>query len=1726
MDKESEGRKKETGRNPEEIYRSMRGDIPVGIFRSTLEGKILSVNPALVKMFGYSCEEEILALSAWNPYVDPDQRRQLLERLRSDGAVSDFEIEVRDKTGSVLWVSVNGRAVKDGDGNMAYLDGTIQDITERKLSEDALKKQLKYEEALSFISQVLLETEDFNREVKSVLAELLGVLDVDRIHLFEHFEDPQHGTCARLTGQAVGEGPIPRMGLPQFQKFCYKDLSPHLLDRLLTGEAVGGAVSELPRKEKELLSSQGIRSVLMVPIHSGKILWGLIGLADTQQERIWNQRDIKLVQRVASVMGTVLERGGAEEEVRYRMEFENLITAISTSFVNLAPREIDAGIDSALNVIGEFVEADRCYLFQFSKDATRMSNTYEWCADGIEPQLENLQDLPVNDFPWFMAQISRGDVVHCPRVSELGEEASAEKVEWEAEDIQSLINVPMVFESEVVGFIGFDSVRKEKKWSESTIALLRIVGEMFANALDRKRSEEALRRQAEDLALINDLNNAANQGASLDDIATLLAERTKEIFSGFGAGIYLLTRDKKNLELLNVVLPKPVINTLERITGNRISNFRFPLKEGDFYSRALLTGKSQLVNDPRTLYRFVEGYIPDGPSKKNIHQIIKDMKLGSLINVPLGAGEDILGFMNVSRRTPLNEDDLSRLETLGRQVTTIIKRKLAEEKEREYLHNLWFLSQTAMDFVEQTAEEDIYAYIADRLGELVPEAYIALASFDETTNALRGRSFVGLGEELEKTLSILGRDPMEMRISIQEEFKANLLAKKIQNFTGSLYDLTQGALSRSASSALEKHLGVGKVYAMGLVRQGRLLGVAVILTRKGKELGNQGIVEAFINEASVALQRKLAEERERRYFHNQEFLAQTALEFVALKPEQDIYQYIVERLQELIDGAVFIAAASFDEIEDQFRLRGIWGLEERIEKIVKLIGKDPVGMPFSMKERSKVQMFAGRLGKVSGDLRDLTRGSIPEAITRAFLDIFGIENMYSIGFSRHGRLLGTTAIIMAKGTKLSNKEVVEAFMNQAAVALQRRRAEEREKEYLKNLDFLSRAALDFVDLETEDDIYTYICQKLKQLIGEGVVAVVSFDHATQTFTSRSVQGFGDSLRKVIKILGRDPEGIILPGSSEVIDKLNTGKLVRFEKGLYQLSQGAIPKAAGATLETMFDLGEIISIGFTTQSTLLGAAVILNPRNITLNNQATIESFANQASVVLRRRRAEEALRESEQRLSLHVQQTPLGVIEWNLDFEVVKWNPAAEQIFGYTQEEALNHHAADLIVPDSAKEHVDGVWKALLMQKGGNRSTNENITKDGRTIQCEWYNTPLVDAEGKVIGVASLVQDITKRRLAEEALEENRRELAEINQMLQQVLDTIPVRIFWKDRESVYLGCNQLFARDSGLNDPSELIGKTDYDMGWREQAELYRSDDAQVINSGEAKLNYEEPQTTPDGKRIWLRTSKVPLRDIDGRIIGVLGTYEDITERKKTEEQLIRASKLASVGVLAAGIAHQVNNPLATMMFGASALRDLLINQHELPDPVKQKVTRFLSTLDEQIERTRNVVSGLLSFTQTRRSEIKPTDVNLSVRRAVNFISTNLRSPGIEKDISLADNLPWVCADPVALEEVLVNVIQNAYEAMGTEGRLSLSTEDAGEDMIRIIVADTGSGIPPERREEIFEPLYTTKDEEKGTGVGLSVSVMLLERFGGRIWVEDNPSGGAMFIVEVPKAKEEVNES
>ncbi|MBI5141020.1 MAG: EAL domain-containing protein [Nitrospirae bacterium] len=185
-----------------------------------------------------------------------------------------------------------------------------------------------------------------------------------------------------------------------------------------------------------------------------------------------------------------------EDELVFRLAFEHLVSDISTGFIDLDASMMDQGVDEALKRIGEFTGVDRSYVFLFRGDGSTMDNTHEWCADGIGHEICNLKGVSIEaEVPWFMKTLLRDGVVHVPDISRLPREASADRLHFEQQGIQSLIVVVMRYRGEVKGFLGFDSVRDKLCWGADTIQLLRLAGEIIINAIERKRAENALRRE-------------------------------------------------------------------------------------------------------------------------------------------------------------------------------------------------------------------------------------------------------------------------------------------------------------------------------------------------------------------------------------------------------------------------------------------------------------------------------------------------------------------------------------------------------------------------------------------------------------------------------------------------------------------------------------------------------------------------------------------------------------------------------------------------------------------------------------------------------------------------------------------------------------------------------------------------------------------------------------------------------------------------------------------------------------------------------------------------------------------------------------------------------------------------------------------------------------------------------------------------------------------------------
>jgi len=285
-----------------------------------------------------------------------------------------------------------------------------------------------------------------------------------------------------------------------------------------------------------------------------------------------------------------------------------------------------------------------------------------------------------------------------------------------------------------------------------------------------------------------------------------------------------------------------------------------------------------------------------------------------------------------------------------------------------------------------------------------------------------------------------------------------------------------------------------------------------------------------------------------------------------------------------------------------------------------------------------------------------------------------------------------------------------------------------------------------------------------------------------------------------------------------------------------------------------------------------------------NKDGQINSFITSIIDITERKQTEEAAKLQTQKLENILEGTNVGTWDWNIQTGSVVFNERWAVIMGRTLQDLkpidintwINSvHPEDLPAANAALEkHFKGELEYFYVEF-------RQPHKDGSWV---WVNSrgKVVERtqDGKPLQMSGTHLDITRRKQVEKQFQES-------STLLTEILNTIPIRVFWKDLESNYLGCNLPFAHDAGLKKPEEVVGKTDYQLFVAEHAENFRADDRLVMDSGIAKIGFEEPQVNKEGLDHWLRTSKVPIKDKDDLIIGVLGTYEDISERKQTEVEL-----------------------------------------------------------------------------------------------------------------------------------------------------------------------------------------------------------------------------------------------
>jgi PAS domain S-box-containing protein len=495
--------------------------------------------------------------------------------------------------------------------------------------------------------------------------------------------------------------------------------------------------------------------------------------------------------------------------------------------------------------------------------------------------------------------------------------------------------------------------------------------------------------------------------------------------------------------------------------------------------------------------------------------------------------------------------------------------------------------------------------------------------------------------------------------------------------------------------------------------------------------------------------------------------------------------------------------------------------------------------------------------------------------------------------------------------------------------------------------------------------------------------------------------------------------------------------------------------------------------------------------------------------IAQRKQAESALEESQGRMAGIIESAMDAIVTVDSSQRIILFNSAAEKMFGYSSEEALGQPLERIIPPRFRRDHQQHIEEfgqtKVTKRSMGSLGAVYGLRANGEEFPIEASISQMESNGQKLFTV--ILRDITERRRAEE-------KLIEQAALLNQAQDAILVRgldnriLFWNQ------GAEHIFGWTA-----EEAIGRDVKEL-------IYRADLSQFEDANRAVVKDEEwagelNQVTKDGKRVITECRWTLVRDADGQPKSVLAINTDITERKRLEAQFLRTQRLESIGTLASGIAHDLNNILSPITMGVQLLQ---------MKPTDDGSRRTLEVIRQSAERGGDLIKQVLSFARGAEG-VKTT---LQPRHLIKEIAKVLGET-FPKNITVKHSLPpdlaTISGDPTQLHQVLMNLCLNARDAMPLGGTLAITAENVAFDehyarmnpeaksgsYVFITVADTGTGIPPEILDRIFDPFFTTKDQGKGTGLGLSTVQGIVKSHGGFINVYSEPGRGTQFRIYLP---------
>jgi len=476
-----------------------------------------------------------------------------------------------------------------------------------------------------------------------------------------------------------------------------------------------------------------------------------------------------------------------------------------------------------------------------------------------------------------------------------------------------------------------------------------------------------------------------------------------------------------------------------------------------------------------------------------------------------------------------------------------------------------------------------------------------------------------------------------------------------------------------------------------------------------------------------------------------------------------------------------------------------------------------------------------------------------------------------------------------------------------------------------------------------------------------------------------------------------------------------------------------------------------------------------------------------------------------------------AVITMDVQGTISSWNKQAEVVFGWSNSEAIGQHLSEMIIPERQRAaHERGLRHFLASGEGPILRRRIQVTavrRSGAEFPVELEIVPMRLGSDWVF--SAFIRDITDSKRAEEKIRES-----EFN--LRRLTETIPEMLWSATPEGMIDYCNARVLDYTGFS-AEEIMGG-----GWMK---LLHPDDIDettrvwmsCVRTGAPYRVEVRTFHAADFTYRWCITSALPLRDQQGRILKWHGTIVDMHDWKRAQEELrntqaalAHMTRVMTMGELTASIAHEINQPLAGIITNASTCLRMLAADPPNVDGARETARRTI----RDGKRASDVITRLRALFSKKDASTESVDLNEATREVIALSSSKLKENKVILGLELADDVPFVTGDRVQLQQVILNLLANASDAMSTVDdrprKLLIKTEQDEGDRVRLTVQDAGVGFDPQTAGRLFDAFYTTKDD--GMGIGLSVSRSIIESHHGRLWAAPNDGPGATFSFSVPR--------